>query len=725
MSGRKVVTPSFEILRNGGVLKVVPVRKAKLLVGSDAGVDLRLKHPAIEGRHLEINVVGGKYLEARNLAGPGRVMCEGAAVETKRLREGDVLDLGPVALRLTYARSGKSAPVPQAQRAAPRPVADETPTDADAPAPFRASPPTEEMPALRPAGRAPFQDDPPEGQGRLTEAPTQTMRALPRDDDAPTQGMAAIARPPDPLPPPPASDPSGSPLSPEPGLEGVLLDPVPVLTVAPRAAGSLDIPLRVGTFVIGSGNCALRIAKPGIAPSHAALIVMPDSAVYVRHHGGPDFGTLHNGSQLTYARWMPGDVLQVGPVEMALALSPTARLDAPPSVSRIPAVRSQPSYESLEAVPPRTPADENTNGDVPAPFAMPFPPPPQPVAAPPAPAPPLPPEPPTLVPPPPPAPEPAAAAIQVPAEPPLVQVRRKSSPAVAAPKPPAPVDEYLVDDDLLVEYRAPLWQRAAVPMIVAALLGVIAFQFWVYNRDEVGVRSSGPRVAQGQAGNVSGLEVNMAGGGKMVVGDPRRGGGGGGDGRNGAPIEYLGNGGSGGYGGASGYIDPANDWDPGTKSRTIGTAGDGDGGTVRSAPRAVDANANVVALTDAERAQRDAEKAADAAEEAAASQRAPRTTANGGWVEMKEVEAVVYQNRKKLMYCYSAARESNPRLAGVMYLTLTLETDGRIRKAALESRSTVGDSGLHQCLRRQLSTMVMPIPEGGAVTFSYPFEMTQ
>jgi len=106
MSSRQVVIPRFQIVRKGKVLKVVPVNRKLLVVGSEEGAHLRLKHPKLSPRHLEVRVVEGRYLEAMNVAGVGKVMLNGEPMDHARLREGDELDLGPVVLKLTYKRTG-------------------------------------------------------------------------------------------------------------------------------------------------------------------------------------------------------------------------------------------------------------------------------------------------------------------------------------------------------------------------------------------------------------------------------------------------------------------------------------------------------------------------------------------------------------------------------------------------------------------------------------------
>jgi hypothetical protein len=93
-----------------------------------------------------------------------------------------------------------------------------------------------------------------------------------------------------------------------------------------------------------------------------------------------------------------------------------------------------------------------------------------------------------------------------------------------------------------------------------------------------------------------------------------------------------------------------------------------------------------------------------------------------GFVEMKHVEAAIYQGRRKLRYCYTSAREADEGLEGIMWLSLTLGADSRIRGAVFEPRSTMKSEPMRRCLEKQLYSLAMPTPDGGSVTFSYPFE---
>ena len=112
MAERKVAIPSFEVLRRGRLVKAIPVHRNRLIIGSEDGADIRLKHPAIAPRHLEVAVVDGRYLEASNLAGDGRVLLGQRPMSRARLRDGDELDLGPVTLRLTYSHTDSRPSLP-------------------------------------------------------------------------------------------------------------------------------------------------------------------------------------------------------------------------------------------------------------------------------------------------------------------------------------------------------------------------------------------------------------------------------------------------------------------------------------------------------------------------------------------------------------------------------------------------------------------------------------
>ena len=711
MSGRKVVTPHFEILRRGEVIKVVPLHRSRLVIGSEGGADLRLKHPAIAARHLEVGVVQGRYLEARNLAGEGRVLLAGQPMDQARLREGDELDLGPVTLRLTYHRSAKGSEAPVDRD-------EEQPTDADVTAPLDEDDEDADATIDEPiqAPEAPGESGPP-------AAPTGSRLGKRRRT-------------------PPGARNAGMDLE----LDDIVLDPAPLVTIEPPGGKLQRVPLRVGSFVVGGGRCAFRLSYPGIAPAHAEMMVMPDGLVYLKHLAGAGLVTLRNGAPIQFSRWKSGDRVQVGPVTMQLKMVPQDELaevmsrpleapqhrKAPGALPRLEPTPTPPGRGKLVAAPRSSTLEPSSVPDPLSaqPWTEPPPRPPTPERAAPilreASPPPV--EGPRTEPlSPPPSAEPPVAgtppASSTPAAP-LVRVHRKTDPGGKAPPKARPLkqassplvqanavqisldvratDTYIAhargdvgstradyDDDLLIDYRPAWWRRAGLPMLVGLLLAVICAQYLAYRDDQRPgpKRAGGPLIAGGETGvERDSLAADNSGGSRLVVGDPSR--------RAGR--------GTGGGGDA--------EWEPDVEGRFAEDTSSGN---------EYDALAKLAAAR--------ADSAIRESEESGSDDHLPSSSAGGaqGWVEMKEVEAVMWANRKALGYCQMMAHEDDPDLQGVLWLSLTLAADGRIRGAVVEPRSSIQNAGLLKCLQRQLFRLDMPTPRGGAVTFSYPFELAQ
>ena len=621
MSERKVVIPRFEILRRGEVIRTVPLNRSRLIIGSEDGASLRLKHPAIAPRHLEVTVVRGKYLEAANLAGEGRVLLGGQPMNKARLREGDELDLGPVSLRLSYSR-------PDAE------PLDEAPTD-------------------RPAapGSDAFDDEEPTDPGGTGSAPPP-----------PDESLSDVE------------------------LDDIVLDPTPVVVIEPPGGRPQRVPLRVGSFVVGAGRCAFRLSYPGVAPAHAEIMVMPDGVAYVKHLAGSGLLTLRNGAPVQFSRWVAGDRLQIGPVTMQLESVPRAELLAPPPT---PASTAAPTPAPRKAkAPPSSPLPSlgpTTDDRIPK------------AGPPPASA-------------PPPGPTPAAKPT-----PPLVRARHSAPAKVSKPKaippgaakvranrrpapPPVQVQLHvssqdtfaslLVDDEPLGRVR-PWWQSAALPLLILVLLAVIGWQgYRLMHMNDVQASDGAPRTARGASGvDAANVERARPGDGPIRVGEFER------SGRRGGSRGS----GSGG-GGGGGNID----WE------------DQRGGVYFEGARSAGGEAGRIPLHAAEEI---TERKAEAGAPAEVSQGVEQ-----GFVEMKHVEAAIYEGRRKLRYCYTSARQDDDGLEGTMWLTLTLTSGGRVRGAVQESRSTLKSEGMRNCLERQLYGLDMPKPTGGSVTFSYPFE---
>ncbi|MCP4867656.1 MAG: AgmX/PglI C-terminal domain-containing protein [Proteobacteria bacterium] len=712
---RTVVIPRFQVIRRGEVIRVVPLHRNQLVIGSEDGAHLRLKHPAIAPRHLEINVVDGRFLEAANLAGEGRVLLGNQPMNKARLREGDELDLGPVSLRLTYQRSDKTS---DRMNALAKPVPGATPDDTDD------EPTVDDMPVPKLPERAPA----------ATAVPTAAaMRAV--EQEATVVGAAhgieeeatvAGDLPPTAIPVDPIAA-AGVDVD----LDDIVLDPTPIVVIEPPGGRPQRVPLRVGSFVVGAGRCAFRLSYPGVAPAHAEMMVMPDGAVYLKHLAGSGLLTLRNGAPIQFSRWTAGDRLQVGPVSMRLELEPAAS-----AVSSIPTrVKGEPAAAPLAAAAPAPP---------PPPAAKPLPPdkPHAPKAPRPTPVrhpsgsqrlPSMTPAPGARTPTPPPMPAPVAA--PPPAKPPLVKRntgRFKKQPGLVKRntasnrKPPSrkleqagsplvrtntvsvsldvttqeTMQALYFDDD--VEYTRPCFQRALLPTIVILLLIAIGLQVGL----QLGLfgGSSGnvagtARTATGASGLDAGVNGAIGGDGTITIGDP---------------TEDLGarraRAGSSGYD----YGGPGNiDWEDNRTGRMV----------IRGGAYSTDHDGKGIDARTAEDIERNRPRPSVDIERDA-SVDAPETSggSGNGFVKMKDVEKVIYDNGRKLKYCYTQARQDDRKLEGLMWLTLTLATDGRIRGVVAEPRSTLKSEALRSCLERQLYSLSMPKPTGGPVTFSYPFE---
>ena len=686
MADRQVVIPRFAVLRRGEVIRTVPVSRRRLVVGSEDGANLRLKHPAIAPRHLEVTLVDGRFLEAANLAGEGRVLLGDQPMNRARLREGDELDLGPVVLRLDYVR--QAAPIDEDE-----PTVDE-PTVGGLDAP---------LPSAMLAAHTPEPEDETTDHG----SPAPTFDGPGADVDSDVE------------------------------LDDQVLDPTPVVVIEPPGSRPQKVPLRVGSFVIGAGRCAFRLSYPGVAPAHAELLVMPDGLVYLKHLAGSGMTTLRNGAPVQFSRWMAGDRVQVGPVSLQLELhsregsverggitEPRMRA-APPSSPRVPLVAGRTPLPSvtpaaMKAVPsaavplPTPPApevvEEPTQPDAPAPLSAPIDAPAAPpvaaappIAAPPPAAPPVA-APPPAAPAPPPVPA-APAAVAPPAAPAPAPGKIKVRKAPTRRRAPAPPEsgihvsldirsrdtfKAIVLDEAELEWRRPLWQRAALPVLMLVLLLLIGGQAMdIFGPDDGPDHAGGPRTASGESGLNSNAGDEAPSGRSVTVGTrastkaaPRRGGGGGGGDRaDGAPRNI--------------------DWED-----------ERSGPFFEAVRRGERVDADVIRPTVADDVERDS------------ATKAPESATGGkqGWVEMKDVERAIYQGRRKLKYCYTAARETSPNLSGILWLTLTLAEDGRVRGVVQEPRSTLKSDTMRKCMERQLYSLDMPKPRGGSVTFSYSWE---
>jgi len=747
MKKRQVVIPRLEVVRRGEVIRTIPVNRSRVVIGSERGAHLRLKHPAILPRHLEIVVVNGRYLEASNLAGEGRVLLGNQPMNRARLREGDELDLGPVSLRLSYDRSpSMEGPIPFDDTAS---VSIRTDT-IDSVAPLDTLAPKGEAPdfsAIDPeeqetvegaaptdneeeetTGFAGIVDDSGFGERTLDDLPqldevrsTSTHPGLTPiadfdqgpDEEADTNSrLQALSQ-------------QGSGDAPEldVDLDEMTLDPVPVVIIEPPGGRPQRVPLRVGSFVVGAGRCAFRLSYPGVAPAHVEVMVMPDGVVYLKHLAGSGLLTLRNGAPIQFSRWGAGDRVQVGPVALKLNL-----VSAADGTITDPAVPPAASPSPLP--PPQDPDALGTMADEPTPFreriasgrkprrkdrfgfglrsgsALPS----------------LSPKKQRSV-----GKKEASADGDKPAEP-LVRVRkdarksRKKTRKSAKKTTSSPlvttntveVDWAVSTFDTLTaigygdpdwtEFKKPLWQRATVPLLALFLFFFIVFEAVQYMYPGA-LKSSltGPatptvaQTARGSAGvNRDDAGVRPIGESVVQVGEQRR--------------RKSGRGG-GGPGRATDAASRGIDWE------------DSRGGILfesRVPNRSIEEyEEDFVAKPASVDRPDDSLQRKDAVV-------APTPGAGQqGWVDMDIVNQVLGNGRRKLQHCYRQAREDDETLQGILWLSMTLGTDGRIRGVIAESRSTLQSSSMLKCMERRLFSLDMPKSKDGPVTFSVPFEFSQ
>jgi hypothetical protein len=93
-----------------------------------------------------------------------------------------------------------------------------------------------------------------------------------------------------------------------------------------------------------------------------------------------------------------------------------------------------------------------------------------------------------------------------------------------------------------------------------------------------------------------------------------------------------------------------------------------------------------------------------------------------GRMDTEEIERLLYTHQKRFKSCYEQLREVDASAEGVVWLSLTLDTGGRIRGVTTEPRSTLKSEELRSCLAKRMSALSLPPAQGVDVTFSYKLE---
>jgi len=682
MNKPQVVIPRFEVLRGGKVLQTLPINRNRIVVGSEDGAHLRLKHPAIAPRHLEVTVVNGRYLEAANLAGEGRVLLGGQPMNRARLRSGDELDLGPVTLRLSYHKTDQSSESPVIVgdsgefRAARTDEEDEETVEGAAPT----DPTTTHGDVNRPL--------PPEVGGSTVDSESDTSSRLSTLGELLVPaGTTTSER----LPTLPSLDSTDSrKLAVD--LDESVLDPAPLVIIEPPGGKAQEIPLRVGSFVVGAGRCAFRLSYPGVAPAHTEIMVMPDGIVYVKHLAGSGLLTLRNGAPIQFARWASGDRLQVGPVAMRLELVSRDLVIRSSQVSQVTSAHSGIRGSGEESTTPSTVPDivqaaeealsledvsstttfsgrslpRSITQEGPAPLS-----------------------------------EPLVKVNKAARKPTSGRKKAKKTRKRTASAPRSnsvvvslDVTSYETfqsfDDDL--DYRPSVSRRFFLPALVLLLVAALGIQY-LYVQSKTTVDGSGPPSTPQTANGSSGL--GDAGQGAATVG--------------GAPVQVgdVGNT-SRRSTGRSGRSSSAGsglniDWDD--------TRGMHYEGPRRSSYTGAGGRDFVARPADDIKREEPMAVPSEVAGEQ-------------GFVDMKLVNQTVTANtsQRKYRYCYEQGLQRDDRLEGTMWLNMTLGMDGRIRGVVMESRSTLKSETMRKCMAKKLFALPMPKPSGAPVTFSAPFK---
>jgi Ca-activated chloride channel family protein len=89
-------------------------------------------------------------------------------------------------------------------------------------------------------------------------------------------------------------------------------------------------------------------------------------------------------------------------------------------------------------------------------------------------------------------------------------------------------------------------------------------------------------------------------------------------------------------------------------------------------------------------------------------------------VDQSQYEGVIRTHAGEVQRCYEAARASNPSLAGVVTLALTISEIGAVRDATV-IRSTLGDASVERCIVSASYRWAFPAPPSGTVRVVYPF----
>lgn len=100
------------------------------------------------------------------------------------------------------------------------------------------------------------------------------------------------------------------------------------------------------------------------------------------------------------------------------------------------------------------------------------------------------------------------------------------------------------------------------------------------------------------------------------------------------------------------------------------------------------------------------------------------TGVGGGSLNQKVVAAVIGANVGGIKACFERRLREVPDLSGRVFVEFTIGLDGNVARVEL-LENTSGDGPFAECLGRQVNRLRFPPPEGGEVTFVFPFIFEQ
>ena len=91
-----------------------------------------------------------------------------------------------------------------------------------------------------------------------------------------------------------------------------------------------------------------------------------------------------------------------------------------------------------------------------------------------------------------------------------------------------------------------------------------------------------------------------------------------------------------------------------------------------------------------------------------------------GDLDPNAVAKYVKARMASIKECYERELKRDPKLAGKLTISFTIETDGKISETYVESNS-MGNKNVANCITGRIRSWRFPKPKGGSVTVAYPF----